>query len=90
MASPRRDQALSALHDRFHSEPLVLDKWMGLEGGVATPDTIEGVRSLMAHPVFTLKNLNRVRALVGAFAMGNPLRAPASGCFATRCKPSFP
>lgn len=36
MASPRRDQALSALHDRFHSEPLVLDKWMGLEGGVAT------------------------------------------------------
>ena len=29
---------------------------------------------LMGHPVFSLKNPNRVRALVGAFAIGNPLR----------------
>ena len=28
----------------------------------------------MTHPVFTLKNPNRVRALIGAFAVGNPLR----------------
>jgi aminopeptidase N len=32
------------------------------------------VRALMDHPVFSLKNPNRVRALVGAFAIGNPLR----------------
>src|SRR5260221_41915 len=37
-------------------------------------DTAERVRSLMGHKVFSLKNPNRVRALVGAFAMGNPLR----------------
>ena len=28
----------------------------------------------MGHPVFSLKNPNRVRALIGAFAIGNPLR----------------
>ena len=72
--STRRDQAFTAFHDRFRSEPLVLDKWMGLQAMSPLPDTIERVRSLMSHPVFTLKNPNRVRALVGAFAVGNPLR----------------
>ena len=38
------------------------------------PDTVERVRTLMGHPVFSLKNPNRVRALIGAFAIGNPLR----------------
>ncbi len=28
----------------------------------------------MKHPAFSLKNPNRVRSLVGAFAAGNPLR----------------
>ncbi len=74
MTSPRRDQAFAAFHDRFRSEPLVLDKWMGLQAMSPLPDTIERVRSLMTHPVFTLKNPNRVRALIGAFAVGNPLR----------------
>ena len=74
MANPRREQAFAAFHDRFRSEPLVLDKWMGLQAMSPLPDTIERVRSLMKHPVFTLKNPNRVRALVGAFAVGNPLR----------------
>ncbi|HEX5280923.1 MAG TPA: aminopeptidase N, partial [Micropepsaceae bacterium] len=72
--SPQKDQAFAAFHDRFRSEPLVLDKWMGLQAMSPLPDTIERVRSLMAHPVFTLKNPNRVRALIGAFAVGNPLR----------------
>jgi aminopeptidase N len=52
----------------------VLDKWMGLQAMSPQPDTVERVRSLMRHPVFSLKNPNRVRALVGAFAIGNPLR----------------
>jgi len=74
MTSPKRDQAFAAFHDRFRSEPLVLDKWMGLQAMSPLPDTIEHVRVLMAHPGFTLKNPNRVRALIGAFAVGNPLR----------------
>ena len=72
--NPRRDAAFAAFHDRFRSDPLVLDKWMGLQAMSPLPDTIERVRALMEHPVFTLKNPNRVRALIGAFAVGNPLR----------------
>jgi aminopeptidase N len=52
----------------------VLDKWMGMQAMSPRPDTVERVRALMDHPAFSLKNPNRVRALIGAFAMGNPLR----------------
>jgi aminopeptidase N len=74
MAQPQRETAFAEFHDRFRSDPLVLDKWMGLQAMSPLPDTIGRVRSLMTHPVFTMKNPNRVRALIGAFAVGNPLR----------------
>jgi aminopeptidase N len=74
MASPRRDAALAHFHDRFKNDPLVLDKWMGVQATSPLPDTVSRVRALMGHPVFSLKNPNRVRALIGAFAIGNPLR----------------
>jgi len=74
MASPRRDAAFSHFHDRFRDNPLVLDKWMGMQAMSPREDTVTRVRALMEHPAFSLKNPNRVRALIGAFAMGNPLR----------------
>ena len=73
-ANPRREQAFAHFHDRFRDDPLVLDKWMGLQAMSPQPDTVDRVRALMGHPVFSLKNPNRVRALIGAFAIGNPLR----------------
>ena len=33
---------------------------------------------LLGHPAFDLRNPNRVRALVGAFAQGNPVRFHAA------------
>ena len=77
MISPRRDAALADFHDRFRKDPLVLDKWLGLQAGAPAAETIERVRALMAHTAFDLKNPNRVRALVGAFS-GNHLRFHAA------------
>jgi aminopeptidase N len=74
MDSPRREAAFAHFHDRFRNDPLVLDKWMGMQALSPRPDTVAQVRALMNHPVFSLKNPNRVRALIGAFAIGNPLR----------------
>jgi len=73
MESPLRDTAFTHFHDRFKSDPLVLDKWMGLQAGSPLPETPASVRALMKHPAFDMKNPNRVRALVGAFS-GNHLR----------------
>jgi aminopeptidase N len=73
MTSPRREAAFAHFHDRFKSDPLVLDKWMSLQAGSCQPDTVSRVRGLMNHAAFDMKNPNRVRALIGAFA-ANHLR----------------
>ncbi|HJT43803.1 MAG TPA: aminopeptidase N [Rhizomicrobium sp.] len=73
MESPLRDAAFTHFHDRFKNDPLVLDKWMGLQAGSPLPDTVTAVRGLMKHPAFDIKNPNRVRALIGAFS-ANHLR----------------
>ncbi|HKD23293.1 MAG TPA: DUF3458 domain-containing protein, partial [Rhizomicrobium sp.] len=73
MNSPLRDAAFAHFHDRFRNDALVLDKWFGLQAGSPLPGTIQGVRALMKHPAFDMKNPNRVRALVGTFA-ANHLR----------------
>jgi aminopeptidase N len=77
MTSPRADAAFGHFHDRFESDPLVLDKWMGLLAGSPRPDTVARVRQLMHHPHFDVRNPNRVRALIGAFS-GNQLRFHAA------------
>jgi aminopeptidase N len=75
--SPRTTAAFTHFHDRFKSDPLVLDKWMGLQAGSPLPGTVARVKSLMSHPAFDIRNPNRVRALVGVFA-GNHLRFNAA------------
>ena len=67
--------AREALYARFEAkwreEPLVLDKWFALQARSLRPDTLQRVRALVRHPGFNSRNPNRVRALVGAFALGN-------------------
>mgnify|MGYP000151983316 CR=1 FL=1 len=54
--------------------PLVVDKWFSVQAGAARADTIDRVRRLKTHDLFTVRNPNRARALIAAFAMRN-LRA---------------
>jgi aminopeptidase N len=71
MESSRRDAAFTHFHDRFRSDLLVMDKWMSLQAGSALPETVLAVRELMKHPVFDIRNPNRVRALIGAFSVNH-------------------
>ncbi|MCJ2144299.1 aminopeptidase N [Methylobacterium sp. E-066] len=67
-----REDALAAFAERFADEPLVLDKWFAIQAQIPEPGTLERINRLKAHPAFTMTNPNRVRALVGSFAFGNP------------------
>ena len=49
-------------------EPLILDKWFALQAQIPEAGTLERVRELMSHHAFSLRNPNRVRALIGGFA----------------------
>ena len=72
-ACPERAEALDAFYRRWEADPLVIDKWFALQARSSLPGTLEAVRSLAQHPAFNRSNPNRVRALIGAFAQGNPL-----------------
>jgi len=69
--SPERERLFTHFEARWRDEPLVLDKWFALEARSARPDTLARVKALLAHPRFNARNPNRVRALVGAFVLGN-------------------
>ncbi|MFZ5761374.1 MAG: aminopeptidase N [Thermodesulfobacteriota bacterium] len=76
--APEAQPALAAFAERWQAEPLVMDKWFTIQATAPLPGTLDAVRHLMAHPAFKLTNPNRVRALIGAFAM-NPLCFHAPG-----------
>ena len=69
-----RTVSLSAFHGRWQNAPLVLDKWFSLRAMSSLPDTLSEVEALLDHPKFDFGTPNRVRALIGAFATGNPVR----------------
>ena len=71
---PEREQALADFHARWQQDPLVLDKWFSVQAMSRREETLPAVSALLKHPAFSLRNPNRVRALVGAFVQGNPVR----------------
>jgi aminopeptidase N len=78
LAGPERQEALDDFHARFKDDALVIDKWLGLQAVSALPDTLARITALLAHPAFSLRKPNKVRALVGSFASANPLRYHAA------------
>jgi aminopeptidase N len=63
-----RTQALEAFHRRWKDNPLVMDKWLAIQASSRLEGTLEEVKALTKHPIFDIKNPNKVRALIGAFA----------------------
>jgi aminopeptidase N len=74
-----RTKALAAFHARWHGDDLVLDKWFTLQALSSRPGTVAEVQALARHPDFDLRNPNRVRSLVGAFATNQVRFHDASG-----------
>jgi len=63
---------LAAFYEKWQDDALVLDKWFGLQATAPLPGTLVKVKALMNHDAFNIKNPNKVRALIGAFA-SNPV-----------------
>lgn len=64
-------QALAVFAENFKDNALVMDQWFSVQAGSPLPGGLERVKALMQHPAFNIKNPNKVRALVGAFAGQN-------------------
>jgi aminopeptidase N len=72
--APERQDTLDAFYRRWKDDPLVLDKWFATQAMSARPDTLARIVTLTGHPAFTMRNPNRVRALIGSFANFNQVR----------------
>ncbi|MPZ44553.1 MAG: aminopeptidase N [Betaproteobacteria bacterium] len=75
---PERSQALAQFYQRWQNEALVLDKWLAVQATSRLPRVLAEVRTLMSHPAFDPKNPNKMRALIGSFCHGNPVRFHAA------------
>lgn len=78
-----REAALKSFYARWCNEPLVVNQWFQVQASCRLPDTLEQVQGyLMQHPAFDVRNPNKVRAVVGAFANSNAVnfhRADGAG-----------
>ena len=64
--------AMQKFEKKWKTTPLVMDKWFSLGASVRSDDIFEQLNKLIAHDLFSIKNPNRARSLIGAFAMSNP------------------
>ncbi|WP_431025935.1 aminopeptidase N [Halomonas sp. H5] len=65
------EPALKAFGEQWAHDPLVMDQWFTIQVTRPQEDVLDRVKFLMQHPAFSLKNPNKVRALIGAFAGQN-------------------
>ena len=71
---PARVEALDDFYRRFAGDTVVIDKWLAVQAMSSLPDTLDRVTALLDHEAFSIRNPNKVRSLIGAFASGNALR----------------
>jgi len=75
---PERAEVLADFRTRWQHDPLVMDKWFTVQATTRHPDTLARVEALMNDPAFSIRNPNKVRSLIGAFATGNLARFHAA------------
>jgi aminopeptidase N len=65
--NPYRDEVIEHFYNEHHSDVQVMDKWFSAQS-VSSLTSIDDVKSLMKHELFTIKNPNRVRSVIGSFS----------------------
>ena len=65
------EKLMLAFEQKWHADPLVLDKWFALHANTDRSDILARISILMGHSQFTINNPNRVRALIGTFSFFN-------------------
>jgi aminopeptidase N len=63
-----REDSLAEFYGKWKQDPLVMDKWLAIQAGSSLPKTLDNVKALTKHPAFSIKNPNKVRALISAFS----------------------
>ena len=65
-------EQMQTFESKWQDTSLVMDKWFSLSASLVSDDIFNHLANLIEHQLFSLKNPNRARSLIGAFAMNNP------------------
>jgi len=76
--APSAAAALDTFENRWQHDALVMDKWFAIQASVPGPGTVGRVAELVRHPAFSIRNPNKVRSVIGVFALMNPTAFHAS------------
>ena len=71
LRSPERAKALERFYERWKDDHLVVDAWFAYQAMSPLASALPAVKKLTRHPLFSIKNPNKVRAVIGTFASGN-------------------
>ena len=72
--SKARAAALDAFYEQWSDDHLVLNMWFSAQSTSPHPSTLGRVRKLLKHPKFSATTPNKLRAVLGGFAMMNPVQ----------------
>lgn len=65
------DQVIERFLNQWGDDAQVLEQWFRVQVGRSDEKTLDRVKALLTHPRFEYQNPNKVRAVIGAFAMTN-------------------
>jgi len=71
LGGQRVETTMEDFYVKWEKNPLVLDKWFSVQAMRPHAGGVESIIQLSETPRYQKNNPNRVRALVGGFAMGN-------------------
>ena len=66
------NELMTNFEEKWHDTTLVMDKWFAIQASVDDESIFDNLSKLIKHPLFSLKNPNRARSLIGAFVNNNP------------------
>ena len=62
-----RDEVIERFYHQHRSDVQVMDKWFSAQA-ISSLTSVSDIRNLMKHKLFTIKNPNRVRSVIGSFS----------------------
>jgi aminopeptidase N len=65
------DRLMQLFEEEYGHDSVVMDKWFALHATAPRKDILSRLDLLKAHSTFSIKNPNKVRAVVGSFAFYN-------------------
>ena len=74
IGTPDTAAAVAHFYDCWKDDHVVIDTWFAAQAQAPIDTTVALVRDLTVHPLYAMTSPNKVRALIGAFALNNPVQ----------------